>query len=75
MISESDKTRIEKEADYSTERTYIHKTSAQHAYRKGYIAGATAEHTRAWNAAIDQCIGEISDRVVRDKLESLKIKE
>ena len=52
-MKQEDKERIEKEAEeYSNFRS-------SYRYKKikcnSYIAGATSEHTKAWNAAIDAC--------------------
>ena len=49
----SDKERIEKEARESCEG------SPQFLFEfRGYVNGATSEHTKAWNAAIEMVIGE-----------------
>jgi hypothetical protein len=72
-MNESDKTRIEKEA--------VKLFADNGPLVRGYIMGAHAEHTRAWNAALDKAIDTLvtlrSDvyHVLRGKLESLKIKE
>jgi hypothetical protein len=80
-MTESDKTRIEVEASRAADKWDRILTSSHSGFQAGYIAGAHAEHTRAWNAALDKAIDTLvtlrSDvyHVLRGKLESLKIKE
>lgn len=67
-MSEQDKERIEKESDTIAKRVYIHKTSAQIGYCKGYIAGATAEHER-----MAELLKQERNKTIDDVIEKLYI--
>lgn len=58
----SDKERIEKEAQrYVMEENGYQFLPEHFNWKKAYIAGATSEHTKAWNAAIDAVINLIEE--------------
>jgi hypothetical protein len=85
----SDKTRIEKEADLFMQVQQVESTTTNKVYRSIYIAGAHAEHPRAWNSALEKVADMLKEgesdhlssyarRIYIDlakELESLKIKE
>jgi hypothetical protein len=83
-MTESDKTRIAKDAMAAASLDVKVAYKDEPHFIDGYIAGATAEHTRAWNAAVNSCIALVGNQPtidstrwpeVKRKLESLKIKE
>jgi hypothetical protein len=80
-MTESDKTRIAKEAMAAASLDVKVAYKDEPHFIDGYIAGAHAEHTRAWNTAVDACRIAVSreqsgiSHIILEILESLKIKE
>ena len=66
-MTESDKTRIETAADEYVKQFLPYVDTTGHWI--GFIDGAHAEHTRAWNAAVDECITKIDDLIDQEYLE------
>jgi hypothetical protein len=77
-MTESNKTRIE---EASSLIDYSNDTLFNSGLKAGYIIGAEAEHTRAWNEAVDACRIAITreqsgiNHRMLEILELLKIKE